>query len=204
MLPRLRDWLTIPNMSLISEILDHNRKFVAERKYEEFQTDRWPNKKIVVLTCMDTRLVELLPRAMNLRVGDAKVIKSAGAIVSHPFGSIMRSILVAVYSLGVEEIAVVGHHDCGMAGLNCDSILKKSIQQGVPPEVIDTLQAAGINLQKWLQGFEHVQDGVIGSVELIRKHPLLPRQIPVHGLLIDPATGKLESLVDGYSHAQGK
>jgi carbonic anhydrase len=188
-------------MSLISKILDHNEQFVAERKYEEFQTDRWPNKKLVVLTCMDTRLVELLPRAMNLRGGDAKIIKSAGAIVSHPFGSIMRSILVAVYSLGVEEIAVVGHHDCGMAGLNCDSILEKSIQQGVPPEVIDTLQAAGINLHKWLQGFEHARDGVTGSVALIRRHPLLPRQIPVHGLLIDPATGKLESLVDGYSQA---
>jgi len=186
-------------MSLISEILDYNQQFVAQRKYEEFQTDRWPNKKIVVLTCMDTRLVELLPHAMNLRGGDAKIIKSAGALVSHPFGSIMRSILVAVYSLGVEEIAVVGHHDCGMAGLECDSILDRATQRGISPDVIETLQAAGINLRKWLHGFAHVRDGVIGSVELIRKHPLLPRQIPVHGLLIDPATGKLESIVDGYS-----
>lgn len=191
-------------MSLISEILEHNQQFVAARKYEEFQTDRWPNKKIVVLTCMDTRLVELLPRAMNLRGGDAKIIKSAGAVVSHPFGSIMRSILVAVYSLGVEEIAVIGHHDCGMAGLSCGSILEKATQSGIPPEVIDTLQAAGINLQKWLQGFEHPRDGVTGSVDLIRKHPLLPRNIPVHGLLIDPGTGALESVVDGYATMRAK
>lgn len=185
-------------MSLISEILEYNKQFVAERQYEQFQTDRWPNKKIVVLTCMDTRLVELLPRAMNLRGGDAKVIKSAGAIVSHPFGSIMRSILVAIYSLGVEEIAVVGHHDCGMAGLHCESILEKAVQRGVPSNVIDTLQAAGIDFPKWLKGFDHVQDGVIASVDLIRRHPLLPRTLPVHGLLIDPTTGKLDSVVDGY------
>jgi carbonic anhydrase len=191
-------------MSLISEILEHNRQFVADRKYEEFLTDRWPNKKIVVLTCMDTRLVELLPRAMNLRGGDAKIIKSAGAVVSHPFGAIMRSILVAVYSLNVEEIAVVGHHDCGMAGLDCASILERATQRGVGPDVIDTLQAGGINLQKWLRGFDHVRDGVTASVELIRRHPLLPKDIPVHGLLMDPVTGELESVVDGYAAGAAK
>lgn len=186
-------------MSLISEILEHNQRFVAEGKYEQFLTDRWPNKKIVVLTCMDTRLVELLPHAMNLRGGDAKIIKNAGAIVSHPFGSIMRSILVAVYSLGVQEIAVVGHHGCGMAGLQCGAILDKALERGIPPEVLTTLKTAGIDLQKWLQGFDQPRDGVIGSVELIRNHPLIPAEIPVHGLLIDPVTGKLESLVDGYT-----
>ena len=46
---------------------------------------------------MDTRLTELLPRSMNLRNGDAKIIKSAGAVVTHPFGGIMRSIIIAVY-----------------------------------------------------------------------------------------------------------
>ncbi|HEY7114981.1 MAG TPA: carbonic anhydrase [Tepidisphaeraceae bacterium] len=186
-------------MSLIAEILEYNREFVAERKYEEYQTDRWPNKKLAILTCMDTRLVELLPRAMNLRAGDVKIIKSAGAIVSHPFGAIMRSVLVAVYSLGVQEIAVIGHHDCGMAGLSCESILEKATERGIRPEVIETLQSAGINLQKWLKGFDHVRDGVAGSVDLIRKHPLLPKGVPVHGLLIDPGTGRLETVEDGYA-----
>lgn len=186
-------------MSLISQILEHNRQFVAEGKYEEFRTDRYPNKKLAVLTCMDTRLVELLPRAMNLRGGDAKIIKNGGAIVSHPFGSIMRSILVAVYSLGVQEIAVVGHHDCGMTGLECSTILDKAIQRGIQPEVIQTLQAAGINLDQWLRGFDRVADGVAASVDMIRKHPLIPRDMPVHGLLIDPATGRLDPVTDGYA-----
>src|SRR5437870_12555832 len=113
-------------MSILQEILTHNRAFVARREYVQFQTDRYPNKKIVVVTCMDTRLVELLPAAMNLRQGDAKFLKTAGAVVSHPFGGIMRSILVAVYDLGAEEIAVVGHHNCGMTGLSCARILDKA------------------------------------------------------------------------------
>jgi carbonic anhydrase len=186
-------------MSLLSEILDHNRSFVANKEYEPFRTDRFPDKKMVVLTCMDTRLVELLPRAMNLRQGDVKVIKNAGAIVSHPFGSIMRSILVAVYELGAAEVAVVGHHDCGMTGLNATGVLEKARQRGVSDEVLFTLRNAGINMQQWLSGFESVEAGVKESVEIIRHHPLLPRDLAVHGLIISPETGKLDLLTDGYA-----
>src|SRR4051812_25407676 len=85
----------IGRMSLIADILGHNTSFVEKKEYEPFRTDRFPDKKLAVLTCMDTRLVELLPRAMNLRNGDIKLLKNAGALVSHPFGSMMRSILVA-------------------------------------------------------------------------------------------------------------
>ncbi len=76
-------------MPNLDEILAHNARFVAEKAYEPFLTTRLPDKRLVVITCMDTRLVELLPRAMNLRNGDAKVIRNAGAIVASPFGSIM-------------------------------------------------------------------------------------------------------------------
>ncbi len=179
-------------MSVLAEILDHNRRFVAKRDYQQFLTDQFPNKKIIVVTCMDTRLVELLPAAMNLRQGDAKVLKTAGAVVAHPFGSIMRSILVAVYNLGVEEIAVVGHHDCGMTGLSCGAILQKARERGISDETIQTIRNAGVDLEHWLKGFDHVRDGVRQSVSVIRNHPLLPKDVPVHGLLISPETGALE------------
>ena len=42
---------------------------------------------------MDTRLMELLPKALNLKNGDAKIVKNAGATIMHPFGSIIRSII---------------------------------------------------------------------------------------------------------------
>jgi carbonic anhydrase len=187
-----------PGMSLISDILGHNASFVEKKEYEPFRTDRFPDKKLVVLTCMDTRLVELLPRAMNLRQGDAKLIKNAGAIVSHPFGSIMRSILVAVYELGAAEVAVVGHHDCGMTGLDSGRILEKARQRGVSEEVLMTLRHGGIDMHQWLSGFESAEIGVKQSVRIIRNHPLLPRGIAVHGLIIDPETGKLDLLADGY------
>lgn len=187
-------------MSLLTDIMTHNRAFVASQAYEPLRTDRFPNKKLVMLTCMDTRLVELLPNAMNLHQGDFKLIKNAGALVSHPFGSVMRSILVAVYELNAAEVAVVGHHGCGMTGLSSGHILDKARQRGVEERTFAMLRSAGIDLDAWLHGFESPQDGVRSSVEMIRNHPLLPRDVPVHGLIISPETGELELLVDGYAH----
>src|SRR5580700_738786 len=127
-------------MSILSDIQAHNALFVERREYEPFRTTVFPDKKLVVLTCMDTRLVELLPRAMNLRNGDAKVIKNAGAIVSHPFGSVMRSILVAVYELMAAEIAVVGHYGCGMTGLSSADVLRKAVARGISRDTLQTLE----------------------------------------------------------------
>lgn len=190
-------------MTLIHDILARNSDFVANREYEPFRTDRFPDKKLVVLTCMDTRLVELLPRAMDLHNGDIKLLKNAGAIVSHPFGSVMRSILVAVYELGAEEVAVVGHHGCGMTGLSCGRILEKARERGVPESVFQTLDHAGVDLRRWLTGFDSPEAGVRASVETVRNHPLLPRGLAVHGMMMDPETGKLDLLIDGYARPGG-
>ncbi|MBV8781468.1 MAG: carbonic anhydrase [Phycisphaerae bacterium] len=184
-------------MSILSDILTHNSQFVERGDYEQFRTDVFPDKRLVVLTCMDTRLVELLPRAMNIRNGDAKVIKNAGAIVSHPFGSVMRSLIVAVYELLANEVAVVGHYGCGMTGLSCGRVLDKAVARGVPAQTIETLRDSGIDLQGWLTGFQSPEDGVRQSVRVIKRHPLLPKDVLVHGLMISPETGKLDLLIDG-------
>jgi len=186
-------------MSTISKILDYNKAFVYQNKYEEFQTTKYPDQKIVILTCMDTRLLELLPKAMGLKNGDAKIIKNAGAVVSHPFGSIMRSILVAIYELKAEEVCVIGHHGCGMVGLQASSILEKAKQNGIDEDRIDTLTNDGIDLAKWLTGFPCVEESVANSVRVIKNNPLMPRNIPIHGMVIDPETGKLDLVIDGYA-----
>jgi len=186
-------------MSILSNILEHNAEFVRKKEYEPFRTDAIPDKKLVVITCMDTRLVELLPRAMNLRNGDAKIIKNAGAIVSHPFGSVMRSILVALYELKAQEVAVVGHHGCGMTGLSCERLLQKALDRGVSKQTLEMLAHSGIDLQRWLTGFNSPQEGVRESVAMIRHHPLLPKGVPVHGMMISPETGELELLEEGYN-----
>jgi carbonic anhydrase len=184
----------------IDEILTFNKEFVQDRKYEKFLTTKFPNKKLVIVTCMDTRLSELLPRAMNLRNGDAKIIKNAGAIITSPFGNIMRSIIVALYELDADEVLIIGHHDCGMTGIDPEGVIRKMIDRGIPQDVIHTLRNSGINFRRWLKGFENVRESVENSVDIVRKHPLLPPEIPVHGLIIHPETGMLELAVDGFKY----
>lgn len=185
-------------MTMLHEILQYNQNFVREKKYEQFKTTKYPNKRMVILTCMDTRLMELLPRALNVANGDAKIIKNAGAMVSHPYGSIMRSLLVAVYQLQADEIIVVGHHDCGMSGMKADVLIDSMKKRGIKEEVIDFLDYSGVRVSEWLHGFGSVEDSVTHSVEMIKKHPLLPKDVPVHGLIIHPETGKLDLVINGY------
>lgn len=183
-------------MNNIDDILNYNKQFVENREYEKYSTSKFPDKRMVIVTCMDTRLTEMLPKAMNLKNGDAKIIKNAGAIVTQPFGNIMRSILVAIYELKADEVFVIGHHNCGMTGLNPESIVLNMMERGVSSDTIITLKHSGLNLMRWLTGFDNVRDSVVKSVSIIRNHPLLPANILVHGLIIDPDTGELE-LIDG-------
>lgn len=76
---------------IIEQLLEFNRLFVANRQYEQFMTSKYPDKKLAILSCMDTRLTELLPAALGLKNGDAKIIKNAGGLVISPFDSAMRS-----------------------------------------------------------------------------------------------------------------
>lgn len=186
-------------MTILSQVLEHNQSFVTNREYEQFKTDKFPHKSLAVLACMDARLVELLPKAMGLKNGDAKLIKNAGALVTHPWGSVMRSLLVAVYELRAEEICVVAHHDCGMRAIDPQHILDSACARGVSEETLTTLRGAGIDLEKWLKGFDNVEDSVRHTVEVIRSHPLMPHDVPVHGMVIHPTTGALSVIVDGYA-----
>lgn len=185
-------------MNKLQEILEFNEAFVKNKEYTKFITSKNPNKKLVVLSCMDTRLTELLPKALNLKNGDVKLIKNAGASIMHPFGSIIRSIVVAIYEFQTDEVLVIGHHGCGMSNLNVEKTIEKAMARGISPEVINTLSNAGIDIKKWLQGFNSVEESIKESVELIKNHPLIPKDIKIHGLIMDPETGKIEVIVNGY------
>lgn len=116
---------------MIEEMLRHNREFVESKGYERYITSKYPDKKIAIVTCMDTRLVELLPAALGIRNGDVKIIKNAGGTITNPFDSTMRSLLVAVYELGVNEIMVIGHTRCGVQGMNAEEMLGLMRKRGI-------------------------------------------------------------------------
>jgi hypothetical protein len=182
--------------TMIEDILKHNKEFVASKGYERFVTSKYPDKKIAIVTCMDTRLVELLPAALGIRNGDVKIIKNAGGTITNPFDSTMRSLLVAVYELGVNEIMVIGHTGCGVQGMNADEMLHLMRERGVSEEHISLMKHCGIDLKSWLHGFEETDAAVKETVDLIRNHPLMAADVRVAGYIMDSLTGALEK-IDG-------
>lgn len=178
---------------MLDEILSFNMEFVREENYARFRATKYPGRKLAVLSCMDTRLTELLPAALGLKNGDANLIKNAGALITHPYGSVMRSLLVCIYELGIETILVVGHDDCGMQGIQLDSLVGKMLASGISGETLDDVRAT-IDLDRWLMGFLSIEDSVRQTVTAIRSHPLVPSGIEVAGLVMDPATGQVRLL----------
>jgi len=179
---------------MIKEILAYNEAFVASESYKAFETDKFPEKKIAIVSCMDTRLIELLPAALGIKNGDAKFIKNAGGIISHPFGSAMRSLLIGIYELNIEEIFVIGHTDCGARMTDSASIVEKMTSRGIRVESIDMIKYYGVDFKQWLGGFQDLEQSILDSVEMIRNHPLVPREIQIYGMIIDSQTGKLTLL----------
>jgi carbonic anhydrase len=185
----------------LDEILLVNGNFIDSKEYKKVQTTKFPDKRLVILSCMDTRLVGLLEQAMGIEQGQAIMIKVAGGQVCDPFGSVMQSILVAVHMLQADEVVVVAHHDCGMQCLHQDAFIEKLKARGVSEHSIQLAEGTGIEFNEWLDNFDNVYDNVMATANTIANHPLLAEcRVPVHGLVIDPDTGKLEQVVNGYQH----
>lgn len=176
---------------MIEEMLAYNREFVRSKGYEKFQTSKFPDKKIAILTCMDTRLVELLPAALGIRNGDVKLIKNAGGMITGPFDS------AVLQSAG-------GHHRAGCGGghghrsyrlrcgpLNADMMIRHLIQRGVSQDHIDMMRYCGIDFEAWLRGFDCVENSVAETVDLLRNHPLMPADVTIRGYVINTETGEL-------------
>ena len=178
-------------MSSINDVLAFNREYVASKGYEKHLTDKYPDKKLAVLSCMDTRLSVLLQEALGLRNGDAKIIKNAGAVIPSPWDSAMRSLIVAVYELGVEEIMVVAHYNCGACHMSFSHFRDEMLERGIPEsELLQT----DVNLNEWLEGFHDPEESVRNTVSSIINHPLMPKDITVRGFVIDPVTGELNEV----------
>ena len=179
---------------MIEELVEYNRKFVESGEYKKFQTSKYPDKKIAILTCMDTRLVELLPAALGIKNGDVKMIKNAGGIVTSPFGSVVRSLLVGVVEHGVEEIMVIGHSDCGAYVINPEKMIDKLLKRGISQDHIDMMRYCGVDFEKWLSGFDNVDMSVSETVDFLKNHPLMPKDVVIKGFIINPETGELRSV----------
>ncbi len=180
---------------MLEEILANNSNFLT--KTPPPHIGHAPRKRTAVVTCMDCRLVNLFEDALGLERGDVVELRTAGATISTPeregaHNDLIRSLAGSIYLLGVREVIVVGHTECGLSKVN-PTVVSASMQAlGVNPNQL--IKDEGLEnidgLVKWLGAFSDLHLNVQEVVNVIRNSPYLPK-IPVHGLVIDINTGKL-------------
>lgn len=186
-------------MSILEELLTANQEFIEHLPTSYYSQNvhngKLPTRQIALVTCMDTRLVDFLEPALGIKAGEAKVIKNAGNSVSGTFGTTIRSLMISIFELGVKEVFVIGHYDCGMSKTNSKDLMQTMIQRGISEAAIKMIQK---DLEEWIDGFHHPLQNIEQTVAKIQSNPLIPNDIPVHGLIFCPETGKLEVVIDGY------
>jgi carbonic anhydrase len=119
---------------------------------------------------MDARID--VARALDVAIGDAHVLRNAGAIVTD---DALRSLILSQRFLGTRRVVVMGHTDCGAHGL--DDI-------GVAGELIaETGTAPSLGFG----GFADLDSHVREQVRRVRACPWLPYTDDVSGCVYDVA-----------------
>ncbi|HEX4713394.1 MAG TPA: carbonic anhydrase [Ktedonobacteraceae bacterium] len=181
---------------LLDEILANNERFLQTTRLPLIS--HAPRKHLAVVTCMDCRLLEMFEPALGLKRGDAVELRTAGATISQPergraANDLIRSLAGAIYLLGVREILVIGHTQCGLSRVDPLGLTSSMQALGVDPQQLIEHEGLGdVNgLVNWVGAFSDVHLNVQETVQVIRNSPYLPK-LPVHGLVIDIESGKLE------------
>jgi carbonic anhydrase len=130
---------------------------------------------LAVVTCMDSRIDPL--GLLGLTAGDAKILRNAGARVTD---DVLRTLVLAVYLLGVDRVLVMPHTDCRMS---------KSTDADVHELIAGKYGVDTRSLE-----FHTVPDqdaALRHDLIRIRTSPFLPATLNVGGAIYDVRTGKL-------------
>ena len=156
-------------------ILEQNERFVEA--FDRSALTAAPLTGLAILTCMDARID--VEDALGLRVGDAHIIRNAGALASE---DAIRSLVVSQQVLGTREIVVIAHTRCGLDGADEDALRSR---------VADT---TGFETEMAFGSFVDLDEMVREQVEILRDEPVL-LDVPVHGCVYDVETGRLRTVV---------
>jgi len=175
---------------MIPAIKQANEAFVAARCGDRYTASKIPAKGVAIVSCMDARLITLLTAALGLENGDANIITNAGALVTGPTDSAMRSLLVSIYEMKVKTVMIVAHTDCGVCGMRSEELFHLMRQRGISEEALAAAKTDPETV-RMLTGFAETAQSVRDSVAVVRNHPLVPADVCVEGYILDTRTGEL-------------
>jgi carbonic anhydrase len=152
-----------------------------------------PARRFAILTCMDARLDPA--KYAGLSEGDAHVVRNAGGRASD---DAIRSLVISYKLLGTREWFVIHHTNCGMEFFTDD------VMRGLLANSLETAELGAQGFRDvgkgpgstegqfidWLT-IKDAQQAVVDDVSRIRRHPLVPKSIPIYGYIYDVKTGKL-------------
>ncbi len=180
-------------MRLFEAIIEANHRAAAGDQSAGLRpADFADSLPIAALTCIDVRLNPLLPEVLGIPEDQFIWLRNAGNIITGPVSSTMRSLSLACAVKGAEEIVVIGHTDCQVCKTSTMQLLERLKTLGVERHLLPD------NVNEYFGMFGSERQNVIKACEIVRASPLIGPKIPVHGLLLDIQTGKLEWLVNGY------
>jgi carbonic anhydrase len=180
-------------MRLFEAIIDANHRAVAgDTTAGLHPADFADELPVIALTCIDPRLNAFFPNALALPADQFIWLRNAGNIIFDPMSSMMRTLALACAVKGGREIAIIGHTDCLVCKTSAIQLLEKFKELGVERHLLPD------NLNEFFGLFSSERQNVIKAAGIVRNSPLIGPKIPVHGLLLDIETGKLDWLVNGY------
>lgn len=137
-----------------------------------------PRRHLVIVTCMDARIDP--QRAMGFELGDAHVLRNAGAVVSD---DMLRSLVLSQRLLETRSVAVMAHTDCGLRKVHDDTLAAElEAETGVAPP--------------FAFGFFHdIDEHVREQVDRVRKCAWLPYRDDVRGYVLDVTDGSVRTVV---------
>ena len=180
---------------ILTELLEANRKYCGGFG-DKANLAVPPARGFAILTCMDARLDP--SKFAGLSEGDAHVIRNAGGRASD---DAIRSLVISYKLLGTREFFVIHHTGCGSTSFTKQemrTLLAASLEpaERTPNGYRDVGRGPGSHAGDgidWLTIADEKQ-AIIDDVGRIHNHPLVPKTIPVYGLLYDVCSGKLTEI----------
>jgi len=180
-------------MRLFEAIVDANHRAIAGDKEAGLHpADFAEELPVIALTCIDPRLNAIFPNALALPAEQFIWLRNAGNIIFDPMSSMTRTLALACAVKGGREIAIIGHTDCQIAKTTTMQLLDRLKSLGIERHLLPD------NLNEFFGMFGSERQNVLKACDIIRHSPLIGPKIPVHGLLVDTETGKLDWVVNGY------
>ncbi len=186
----------------LDNIQTANKEFQMRINREQLPTSRTPGSTAII-TCMDPRInLEAVGIQQFSRSGEGqpsvRIIRTIGGMIEE------RSLIVACFLAGINEIVVLMHTDCGcsLANEKIDTIIK-NMEQKIESTNFEHFKRKlnnpfKENLRQHLMTFSDPYEAVKKEVERIRSLTYSPKNLIVHGLVYDLKTAEVEVVVNGY------